>query len=633
LPRRIARPDAQRLVGSQDYIRKPRSPVRFATIAHAQDANGLVFRVEADAVVAGAGRVSLVQGTLGAVNTQYASGIQYWPHGAIHGMTVGTKYEETCFNNRLQPVGIRLGAATTFQTCVNPGSDLLNLTLGYGPTNSNNGNLASQTIASAGLLSAVTQNYGYTDAFNRLTAASEGSNWRRAFGYDAFGNMWVASGSGVSVDPFSPSQDWINAANNRLVNAGQGIGYDNAGNQTSIGGFARTYDAENRLATSTLNNVPTVYGYDGDGRRVKRVQGSATTVYVYDAQGQLAAEYATQPETPPCTTCYLTADHLGSTRLMTDGTTGLPKALHDYLPFGEEIPAGIGGRSATYYPPSTLAINDATTLKFTGKERDAETGLDYFQTRYFSGAQGRFSSPDDPFADQHPADPQSWNLYGYVRNNPLAFTDPSGNACVQDSNGSWANDNSGGQSCEEVDEENSKWLEPSVTVTATYTRDDQIQMLANDVSDLTSTASVSEVVVNGMVGAQAAEGIAGLPGLFRSGWNLIVGWRLASKMARVQAAGETGEALANIVKNAERIPSVTGVAYRVPDILDHAGRIIGEVKNYTTTPVSLTAQLRDDVAYAARNGYTVVLKVREGAQLRQPVQQLVNQGVIKLIRF
>ncbi|HWB85158.1 MAG TPA: RHS repeat-associated core domain-containing protein [Bryobacteraceae bacterium] len=67
--------------------------------------------------------------------------------------------------------------------------------------------------------------------------------------------------------------------------------------------------------------------------------------------------------------------------------------------------------------------------KFTGKERDSETGLDYFGLRYFSSAQGRWTSPDQPFTDQHPEDPQSWNMYGYVRNNPLKNTDPDGRAC------------------------------------------------------------------------------------------------------------------------------------------------------------------------------------------------------------
>jgi RHS repeat-associated protein len=66
-------------------------------------------------------------------------------------------------------------------------------------------------------------------------------------------------------------------------------------------------------------------------------------------------------------------------------------------------------------------------VKFTGKERDAETGLDYFGARYLSGVQGRFVSADAPFVDQHVEDSQSWNLYSYVRNNPLRYTDPTGN--------------------------------------------------------------------------------------------------------------------------------------------------------------------------------------------------------------
>jgi RHS repeat-associated protein len=60
----------------------------------------------------------------------------------------------------------------------------------------------------------------------------------------------------------------------------------------------------------------------------------------------------------------------------------------------------------------------------TGKERDAETGLDYFLARYYSGAQGRFISPDPGPYDLK--NPQSLNRYTYVMNNPLKFVDPSG---------------------------------------------------------------------------------------------------------------------------------------------------------------------------------------------------------------
>lgn len=70
----------------------------------------------------------------------------------------------------------------------------------------------------------------------------------------------------------------------------------------------------------------------------------------------------------------------------------------------------------------------------TGRGRSVETGLDYFGARYFSAAQGRFSSPDQPFNDQYPADPQSWNLYSYVRNNPLKYVDLNGEDCVYTNN-------------------------------------------------------------------------------------------------------------------------------------------------------------------------------------------------------
>ena len=155
-----------------------------------------------------------------------------------------------------------------------------------------------------------------------------------------------------------------------------------------------------------------------------KVSGGATTVYVYDAQGQLAAEYAAPAAGAPCVTCYRIEDHLGSTRMVTDGS-GNTVSLHDYLPWGEEIPAGVGGRGALY------GATDAVTQRFTSKERDAETGLDFFSARYMSSAQGRFTSPDPSgLLAANPANPQSWNLYAYVRNNPLINIDPTGLDCV-----------------------------------------------------------------------------------------------------------------------------------------------------------------------------------------------------------
>jgi RHS repeat-associated protein len=95
-------------------------------------------------------------------------------------------------------------------------------------------------------------------------------------------------------------------------------------------------------------------------------------------------------------------------------------ARRDYLPFGEEIPPPLGGRTSVW------AADAGLLQKFTGKERDAETGLDYLGARYFPAVQGRFNSPDPLLNSGRPWEPRSWNRYAYVLNNPLRYTDPAG---------------------------------------------------------------------------------------------------------------------------------------------------------------------------------------------------------------
>jgi RHS repeat-associated protein len=132
------------------------------------------------------------------------------------------------------------------------------------------------------------------------------------------------------------------------------------------------------------------------------------------------AEYSNTAATGSGTK-YITADHLGSTRLVTDAT-GNVLARHDYLPFGEEIPALFGNRSSvTGYNNS-----DDTKQKFTAKERDTESGLDNFRARYDSSSVGRFMNPDPSILGIAIGDPQSWNLYSYVRNRPTRFVDLGG---------------------------------------------------------------------------------------------------------------------------------------------------------------------------------------------------------------
>jgi RHS repeat-associated protein len=118
---------------------------------------------------------------------------------------------------------------------------------------------------------------------------------------------------------------------------------------------------------------------------------------------------------------YITTDHLGSVRVVTD-ENGVVVSRHDYLPFGEEIPAGLGVRTAQ------LGYNqlDGIRQKFTGYQRDNENGLDFAQARYYGAVSGRFTSPDPLLASGSYIDPQSWNRYTYCMNNPLVYTDPTG---------------------------------------------------------------------------------------------------------------------------------------------------------------------------------------------------------------
>lgn len=221
------------------------------------------------------------------------------------------------------------------------------------------------------------------------------------------------------------SANWFTASN-RINNGGVNPpwGYDAAGNLQQVGGTNRsfTYDADNRQVTATINGATASYVYDGNGLRVSKTVGGQTTTYVYDAWGTLAAEYGSFTTACNTPTCYVTVDHLGSTRMVTDDS-GSSAHRYDYLPFGEQILSGTNGRSPGlgYY-----VVPDAGDPEFTGQYRDPETGLDWFNVRHMSGAQGRFQGVDPGNAGAAPGNPQSWNGYAYVGNNPLSYTDPTG---------------------------------------------------------------------------------------------------------------------------------------------------------------------------------------------------------------
>src|SRR5579875_2967189 len=218
--------------------------------------------------------------------------------------------------------------------------------------------------------------------------------------------------------------------------------YDQAGNISGLPpGYGFSYDAENRItAESNAGGLSASYYYDGVGDRVEKVLSNGqATVYVYDVFGRLAEEYSPanswskdyvpfngqtvaieNASASPCATCYLNYDNLGTVRMVTDGSASV-STRHDYLPFGDELPAGSAGRNSQFGP-----YVDNVDQKFTGQVRDAETANDFFNARYYTAPLMRFLSPDPGNMGADPTDPQTWNAYAYVRNNPLALVDPSG---------------------------------------------------------------------------------------------------------------------------------------------------------------------------------------------------------------
>jgi RHS repeat-associated protein len=105
-------------------------------------------------------------------------------------------------------------------------------------------------------------------------------------------------------------------------------------------------------------------------------------------------------------TVFLMGDHLGTAQLEVS-SAGWPRWQGQFAPFGREL--------------DTQSTN--SNYKFTAKERDAESGLDYFGARYYGPSMGRFMSPDPMTISRSPGDPQTWNKYSYAFNKPLTMVD------------------------------------------------------------------------------------------------------------------------------------------------------------------------------------------------------------------
>ena len=306
---------------------------------------------------------------------------------------------------------------------------------------------------------------GY-DKLNRLVSgqASTGpyAGQYLCWSYDNFGNRTNQSISNQAfVTTGSPCQAVTGASltatvlsygtNNQIssvTSPALTVAYDGGGNVKNDGNNSYLYDAEGRICALKGPQGMFGYQYDAAGNRVGR--GTITSMsscdvtqngyqpasdYVLDLSGNQMTEISVGNGQSIWQHTNVTADGtliatydttglhfyvndaLGSRRVQTD-PAGFPEQTCQNLAFGDQLYC-------------TASLNSPTEHHFTGKERDTESGLDYFGARYYGSNMGRWMSPD--WADKPEAvpysslgDPQSLNLYSYVGNNPLSKADADG---------------------------------------------------------------------------------------------------------------------------------------------------------------------------------------------------------------
>jgi RHS repeat-associated protein len=290
-----------------------------------------------------------------------------------------------------------------------------------------------------------TCNYGYDD-LARVNSANCGSKWAQTFSYDPFGNVSKSGSSSWLPIYNSPANDSV-TANNQYKSGWNGVSYDQTGNllndtfntytwdaygsPISINGSAVIYDAFGRMVENLNGGIEFVYSPVG-GKPLAGMSGqSAGNVYlplpggayaIYNGAGTLYQ--------------YNHPDWLGSARLFSSPSRVATPAM-SYAPFGEGYAAG--SSTWTQFTGSGNAWTVSVGDNLAGSLED-------FMFRRYSPSQGRWISPDPAgVAAVDPMNPQSWNRYAYVLNNPLTLVDPLGldsAGCFQDYE--CTDDNSGG---------------------------------------------------------------------------------------------------------------------------------------------------------------------------------------------
>jgi RHS repeat-associated protein len=259
-----------------------------------------------------------------------------------------------------------------------------------------------------------------TETYNAQNHLSSG-----LVGYDAAGDII----SDVSNQYVYDAEGRLCAVQNRLFGGWTGYLYDAAGNRVAKGTLSYSVTASNACNMSSNGFTQTAgYVVGPSGEQLTEVNAGNNWVHTNAyAGGKLIGTYDAKG-------LHLYVDDpLGTRRVQVNDATGAVEATYQSLPFGDG-----------YTPNFATGTDDPTENHFTNKERDTESGNDFFNARYYNSNTARFLSPDPlPWIgwqggskdsqekfDMWIANPQNLNEYAYVNNNPMNHTDPTGmNAC------------------------------------------------------------------------------------------------------------------------------------------------------------------------------------------------------------